>query len=107
MSVGVRNEPQHSRLPMVGVGVPSSPQPTVLLVEIGDDMTAFGSAGCLAKWAGICPGNDQSVGKRRNAKTPKGNRYVRALLCEIAWSAARTASQFKSRYQGLVIRRGA
>jgi transposase len=78
-----------------------------LLVEIGDDMTAFGSAGCLAKWAGICPGNDQSAGKRRSGKTPKGNRYVRALLCEMAWSAARTASQFKSRYQGLVIRRGA
>ncbi len=49
----------------------------------------------------------QLAGKRRSAKTPKGNRYVRALPCEIAWSTARTASQFKSRYQGLVIRRGA
>lgn len=77
-----------------------------LLVEIGDDMNAFGNAGKLAKWAGICPGNGESAGKRKSGKTTKGNRYLRALLCEIAWAAARTASQFKSRYQGLVIRRG-
>jgi transposase len=78
-----------------------------LLVEIGEDMSAFGSAEKLAKWAGICPGNHESAGKRKSGKTTKGNRYLRALLCEIAWSAARTASQFKSRYQALVIRRGA
>jgi len=78
-----------------------------LLVEIGEDMSAFGSAEKLAKWAGICPGNRESAGKRKSGKTAKGNRYLRALLCEIAWSAARTASQFKSRYQALAIRRGA
>ena len=77
-----------------------------LLVEIGDDMNAFGSAARLAKWAGICPGNHESAGQRKRVKTPKGNRYLRALLCEIAWAASRTTSQFKSRYQALVIRRG-
>jgi transposase len=70
-------------------------------VEISDDMTAFG----LDKWAGMCPGNHESVGKRKRGNTASGNHYVRAVLCEIAWAAVRTAGQFKSRFQSLVIRR--
>ena len=77
-----------------------------LLVEIGVDMAAFGNAGRLCKWAGVCPGNDESAGKRRRGDTAPGNRYVRALLCQIAWAAVRTTSQFKSRFQSLVGRRG-
>ena len=77
-----------------------------LLVEIGVDMAAFGTADRLAKWAGVCPGNHESAGKRKRGKTAPGNRYVRAILCEIAWAASRTTSQFKSKFQGLVIRRG-
>ena len=77
-----------------------------LLVEIGVDMTAFGTADRLSKWAGVCPGNHESAGKRKRGKTAPGNRYVRAILCEIAWAASRTTSQFKSKFQGLVIRRG-
>ena len=77
-----------------------------LLVEIGVDMAAFGTADRLAKWAGVCPGNHESAGKRKRGKTAPGNRYVRAILCEIAWAASRTTSQFKSHFQGLVIRRG-
>ena len=77
-----------------------------LLVEIGADMAAFGNAGRLCKWAGVCPGNDESAGKRRRGDTAPGNRYVRALLCQIAWAAVRTTSQFKSRFQNLVSRRG-
>jgi len=61
-----------------------------LLVEIGDDMAVFRRPDRLAKWAGMCP----------------GNRYVRTVLCEIAWAATRTTSQFRSRFQGVVIRRG-
>jgi transposase len=78
-----------------------------LLVEIGVDMNAFACPARLAKWAGVCPGNDQSAGKRRSGNTPKANRYVRTILCEMAWSAVRTVSQFKSKFQGLVVRRGA
>ena len=48
----------------------------------------------------------ESAGKRKRGKTAPGNRYVRAILCEIAWAASRTTSQFKSKFQGLVIRRG-
>jgi len=77
-----------------------------LLVEIGVDMTAFATPDRLSKWAGVCPGNHESAGKRKRGKTAPGNRYVRAILCEIAWAASRTTSQFKSKFQGLVIRRG-
>ena len=77
-----------------------------LLVEIGVDMAAFGNAGRLCQWAGVCPGNDESAGKRRRGDTAPGNRYVRALLCQIAWAAVRTTSQFKSRFQNWVSRRG-
>jgi transposase len=77
-----------------------------LLVEIGVDMTAFGTPDRLSKWAGVCPGNHESAGKHKRGKTAPGNRYVRAILCEIAWAASRTTSQFKSKFQGLVIRRG-
>jgi transposase len=77
-----------------------------LLVEMGVDMAAFGNAGRLCKWAGVCPGNDESAGKRRRGNTAPGNRYVRTLLCQIAWAAVRTTSQFKSRFQNLVSRRG-
>jgi transposase len=76
-----------------------------LVVEIGVDMAAFGTAGRLCKWAGVCPGNDESAGKRRRGDTVPGNRYVRALWCPIAWAAVRTTSQFKSRFQSLVSRR--
>jgi transposase len=77
-----------------------------LVVEIGVDMAAFGTAGRLCKGAGVCPGNDESAGKRRRGDTAPGNRYVRALLCQIAGAAVRTTSQFKGRFQRLVSRRG-
>jgi transposase len=54
----------------------------------------------------VCPGNHESAGKRKRGQTAPGNRYVRTVLCEIAWAATRTTSQFKSHFQGLVIRRG-
>jgi len=77
-----------------------------LVVEIGADMSAFNSPERLAKWAGVCPGNNQTAGKNRSGKTAKGNGYVRKMLCEIAWSASRTKSQFQGRFQGLKIRLG-
>lgn len=78
----------------------------MLLVEIGTDMDAFGSADRLASWVGICPGNNESAGKRKSGRVRKGNIYVRRLLCEFAHAASRTASVFKSKFQALVIRRG-
>jgi len=78
----------------------------MLLVEIGTDMDAFGSADRLASWVGICPGNNESAGKRKSGHMRKGNLYVRRLLCEFAHAASRTQSVFKSKFQSLVVRRG-
>lgn len=78
----------------------------MLLIEIGSDMDAFGSADRLASWVGICPGNNESAGKRKSGHVRKGNLYVRRLLCEFAHAASRTTSVFKSKFQSLVVRRG-
>ena len=78
----------------------------MLLVEIGCDMDEFGSADRLASWAGVCPGNNESAGKRKSGSIRKGNPYVRRLLCEFAHAASRTTSGFKSKFQSLVVRRG-
>ena len=78
----------------------------MLLVEIGSDMGVFGSADRLASWVGICPGNNESAGKRKSGRLRKGNLYVRRLLCEFAHAASRTTSVFKSKFQSLVVRCG-
>lgn len=78
----------------------------MLLVEIGSDMDAFGSADRLASWVGICPGNNESAGKRKSGRVRKGNPYVRRLLCEFAHAASRTQSVFQSKFQSLIVRRG-
>lgn len=78
----------------------------MLLVEIGTDMDAFGNADRLASWVGICPGNNESAGKRKSARVRKGNPYVRRLLCEFAHAASRTQSVFQSKFQSLIVRRG-
>ena len=65
-----------------------------LLVEIGVDMAAFGTPDRLSKWAGVCPGNHESAGKRKRGKTAPGNRYVRAILCVSA--RVRHVSTFSS-----------
>ena len=78
----------------------------MLLVEIGTDMTAFGNADRLASWVGICPGNNESAGKRKSGRVRKGNLYARRLLCEFAHAASRTRSVFQSKFQSLLVRRG-
>jgi transposase len=61
-----------------------------ILAEIGTEMRHFGSAARLASWAGVCPGNDESAGKRRSGRTRKGNRYLRRVLVQCAWAARKT-----------------
>jgi transposase len=78
----------------------------MLLVEIGADMDAFGSADRLVSWVGICPGNNESAGKRKSGRVRKGNLYVRRLLCEFAHAASRTKSVFQSKFKSLIVRRG-
>ena len=62
----------------------------VIVAEIGTDMTKFPSAGHLTSWAGLCPGNDQSAGKRRSGKTTKGSQWLRTALVQAAWAASHT-----------------
>ena len=78
----------------------------MLISEIGVDMSQFKNSGRFCSWAGMCPGNNESAGKKKSGKTRKGNRYLRSLLCEMANAAIKTNSQFKGKYKGLVIRRG-
>lgn len=61
-----------------------------LVAEIGVDMERFPTAGHLASWAKICPGNNQSGDKRHNASVGKGNNWVKSTLIEAAWAASRT-----------------
>ena len=78
----------------------------MLLVEIGTDMNSFGSGERLASWVGICPGNNESAGKRKSGKTRKGNAWVRRLLCEFAQAAARSRCALKDKFAALSIRKG-
>ena len=78
----------------------------LLLVEIGVTMSAFRGADALSSWSGLCPGNNESAGKRQHAKARKGNPYVRRLLCEFAHAASKSHCAIKAKYQALVIRLG-
>ncbi|HEX2173752.1 MAG TPA: IS110 family transposase [Dehalococcoidia bacterium] len=78
-----------------------------ILAEIGIDMTVFGNAKRLAAWAGVCPGNYESAGKKKRAATRKGNAHLKTTLVQAAVCAARKkGSYYKDKYHRLKARRG-
>jgi hypothetical protein len=78
-----------------------------LLAEIGVNMDLFETADRLASWAGMCPGNNESAGKRKSTRTTKGNRWVKSILCEIAHAAVKTQNcYFSEKFKSLSARRG-
>lgn len=79
----------------------------VLLAEIGPDMKPFPTAKQLSKWSGMCPGNNESAGKKKSGRTPPGNRWLRQVLVQSAWAASRSKKSYlAAQYRRLAARRG-
>src|SRR5665213_4308846 len=69
-----------------------------LIAELGSDMKVFHSHKHAAAWAGLCPGNHESGGKRLSNRTRKGNRWLRRALCQSAWAATRKNNYYLSAF---------
>jgi transposase len=79
----------------------------ILVAELGSDLSRFPSAKHLASWAGMCPGNKESGGKRLSGKTRKGNVWLRQVLIEIAHVASKTKDTYlAAQYRRIAARRG-
>jgi transposase len=76
-----------------------------ILSEIGNDMSVFGKASHLVGWAGLRPRNDESAGKIQSRKTLHGNKYLRQMLVEVSWSAARSKKTFLGKKYYLLSKR--
>jgi transposase len=78
----------------------------IVLAETGADMKAFENSGKFSGWTGLRPRNDESAGKYKSTATTKGNRFLRTILVQIAWAAARTkGSFFKEKFNRLAMRK--
>jgi transposase len=87
-----------------GIGIVSAEQ---IVAETGIDMSRFRNQHSLSNWAGICPGNNESAGKRKSGKTPHGNKTLKSTLTQCAQSAKnKKDSFFSAQYSRLVSHRG-
>jgi transposase len=89
---------------MPGVGVLAA---TTILAEIGTDMSRFPTAGHLLAWAGLCPGQNESAGKRKSSRLRKGDPWLKTMLVQCAWAASRKKdSYYKAQFGRLRGKRG-
>lgn len=88
-----------------GIGLRAAEQ---ILVETGTEMSRFPTSAHFASWARVCPGNNESAGKRHHATIGGGNRWLRNALLEAAWtvSHSRKPTFFTARYRRIAARRG-
>lgn len=106
--VATRTEPFTPAMTLL-MGIPGISQRSaeVIVAETGADMSRFPSAGHLASWAGVAPGNHESAGKRRRIGTGQGDHWLRRALIESAWAASRTkGSYFAAQHRQISRRRG-
>ena len=79
----------------------------VIIAELGVDMSVFQSVSQLASWAGVCPGNNESAGKRKSSRIPNGNVYLKTALVEAGNAAAKAKGTYlKDKFYRLKARRG-
>jgi transposase len=89
---------------MPGIGDTAACQ---ILAEIGHTLEQFPSSAALASWAGLCPGNNQSAGKRRSGKSPVRRHYLKTIMVEVAWAAIRKkGSYYRDKFYRLRVRLG-
>jgi transposase len=108
-AVGKCLEPIHQRVRLLTTipGI-SDVVAEVIVAEIGLDMTRFPTAGHLVSWAGLCPRNDQSAGKRRSTRLRKGGAWLKPALVTAAWAAVRVkVSYLRAQFYRIKARRGA
>ena len=87
-----------------GIGRVSAEQ---IIAETGIDMSRFKNQHSLSKWAGVCPGNNESAGKRKSGKTPHGNKTLKSTLTQCAKAAKKNKNSFfNAQYSRLVVHRG-
>lgn len=80
----------------------------IILSEIGPTLEEFPNSAALASWSGLCPGNNQSAGKRRSGRSAVRNHHLKTVMVEVAWSAIRkSGSYYKDKFHRLRFRRGA
>jgi len=87
-----------------GVGMLAA---TIILAEIGRDMSRFPTAGHLLAWAGLCPGQNESAGKRRSSRLRRGAPWLKTILIQCAWAASRKKdSYYKAQFYRLRSKHG-
>jgi len=77
-----------------------------VLAETGEEMSRYGSAKRLGSWSGVCPGNNESAGKRYSGRTRRGNKWLRRVLVQCAWAARKTDTAIGRRFRTLQVRIG-